>query len=161
MCKFAEPTYVNWTPECELAFTRIKHAMASRPILILPDLNQKFIVRTDASSKAIGAVLMQEKDNALRPIYYVSRKLLDRERNYPICEKEALAIVFAFHMFSRYLFGTKFTLQCDSKCLSVIKMNKTVNPRILRWSLAIQGFNFEWQHISGPQNRISDLLSRF
>ena len=161
LTKKSEPTYINWTPECEIAFTRIKHAMASQPILILPDLNEEFIVRTDASSKAIGAVLMQKKDNILRPIYYVSRKLLDRERNYPICEKEALAIVFAFHMFSRYLFWSKFKLQCDSKCLSVIKQNKTVNPRILRWSLAIQGFNFDWEHISGQNNRISDVLSRF
>ena len=161
LTKSSSPNTVLWTPDCENAFNRLKHAMATRPILILPDLNKEFVIRSDASSKSIGAVLLQEKDSILRPIAYVSRKLLDRERNYPICEKETLAIVFAFHSFAKYIFLNKFKLQCDAKCLTVIKKNKPLNARILRWSLAIQSYNFEIEHISGAENKISDILSRF
>ncbi|GFO13138.1 Pol polyprotein [Plakobranchus ocellatus] len=135
--------------------------MSSNPVLILPDLNKQFVVRSDASSKAIGAVLLQEKDGILRPISYVSRKLLDREQNYPICEKECLGVVFAVHKFARYLMMRKFLLQVDSKVLTVMKINKSLNPRLLRWSLALQGFAYDVEHIPGPQNRISDILSRF
>ncbi|GFO36666.1 polyprotein [Plakobranchus ocellatus] len=155
------PNTVNWTAECERAFNGLKQAMSSNPVLILPDLNKQFVVRSDASSKAIGAVLLQEKDGILRPISYVSRKLLDREQNYPICEKECLGVVFALHKFAGYLMMRKFLLQVDSKVLTVMKINKSLNPRLLRWSLALQGFAYDIEHIPGPQNRISDILSRF
>ena len=161
LTKGSYPNTVHWTTDCETAFNHLKQAMCSNPVLILPDLNQRFVVRSDASAKAIGAVLMQERDGILRPISYVSRKLLDREQNYPICEKESLGVVFALHKFARYLLMRQFTLQVDSKVLTVLKKNKSLNPRLLRWSLAIQGFNYDLQHIPGPQNRISDILSRF
>ena len=94
---------IVWNEDCEIAFEEIKHALASDPILAIPDLNKEFIVRADASSKTIGAVLLQKHNDILKPCYYISRKLLERECNYPIKEKECLAIVFALHHFSKYL----------------------------------------------------------
>ena len=161
LLKKENPNQIVWNEDCEIAFEEIKHALASDPILAIPDLNKEFIVRADASSKAIGAVLLQKHNDILKPCYYISRKLLERECNYPIIEKECLAIVFALHHFSKYLLMNSFIIQSDHKPLTFLKMNKTKNARLLRYALSLQPFAFKVEPIKGTENCISDILSRF
>jgi len=67
--------------------------LLSDPILIYPDFNKLFIVRTDASNKGIGRVLLQiGKDNLELPVTCVSRSLKPAERNYSITDLEGLAL---------------------------------------------------------------------
>ena len=49
-----------WTPECQTAFDSLKIALISSPILEFPITNLQFILDTDASDKAVGAVLSQK-----------------------------------------------------------------------------------------------------
>ena len=161
LLKKENPNQIVWNEDCEIAFEEIKHALASDPILAIPDLNKEFIVRVDASSKAIGAVLLQKHNDILKPCFYISRKLLERECNYPIIEKECLAIVFALHHFSKYLLMNSFIIQSDHKPLTFLKMNKTKNARLLRYALSLQPFAFKVEPIKGTENCISDILSRF
>ena len=63
LLKKENPNHVIWNADCEKAFREIKQAIASKPILAMPDLNKQFIVKADASSKAIGAVLLQRHND--------------------------------------------------------------------------------------------------
>ncbi|KAL5715919.1 hypothetical protein ACHQM5_017677 [Ranunculus cassubicifolius] len=49
----------KWSPAADEAFSNLKDAMCSTPILALPDYTKTFIVEADASGRGIGAVLMQ------------------------------------------------------------------------------------------------------
>ena len=53
---------------------KLKSYMAHTPILRLPDLNEPFILRTDASNVGLGAVLMQKFNDMNFPIAYASIK---------------------------------------------------------------------------------------
>ena len=161
LLKKKKPNQIIWNADCEKAFGEIKQPLASKPILAIPDLNKHFIVKADASSKAIGAVLLQKHNDILKPCYYVSRKLVQRECNYPIIEKECLAIVFALHQFSKYLLMSPFIVQSDHKPLTFLKMNKPKNARLLRYALPLQPFTFGIEPIKLTTNSISDILSRF
>ncbi|KAK3802285.1 hypothetical protein RRG08_029014 [Elysia crispata] len=64
-------------------------------VLQLPNFEKQFIVAVDASDTGLGAILMQEHEGEKRPVSYLSRKLLPREQNYSVVEKECLALVWA------------------------------------------------------------------
>ena len=64
------------TTECQGRFDTLKAKMASAPILVFPDWNKEFHVHVDASSTALGVVLVQPGEGDLdHPITYASRKL--------------------------------------------------------------------------------------
>ena len=86
-----EPTTVKWTRECEVAFKKLKELLCSGPVLRTPDFTQPFIVQTDASDRAVGAVLSQAREDGDQPVAFFSKKLLPREENYSTVEKECLA----------------------------------------------------------------------
>ncbi|GFS10461.1 Pol polyprotein [Elysia marginata] len=78
VCK-GQPNTVNWGDSQEKVYNSLKFAVTSKPVLQLPDIDKRFILRTDASGRGLGAALMQESDGMLFPIAYASKKLTDRE----------------------------------------------------------------------------------
>ncbi|MCG8432194.1 MAG: Ty3/Gypsy family RNase HI domain-containing protein, partial [Candidatus Omnitrophica bacterium] len=160
LTKKGKPDKVTWTEECEDALKKIQDVFSSEPVLKLPDLNKPFLVRTDASSHGIGAVLMQEHDGYIMPCLYASRKLLPREQNYAVIEKECLAIIFGVSTFSRYLLLSEFIIETDHKPLAYLKVSKAKNSRLMRWSLILQQYCFHIRPISGGINHQADVLSR-
>jgi hypothetical protein len=151
---------VEWEGVHEDAFVKLKQSLAQTPILKLPDLSKEFVLQTDASNVGIGAVLLQEHEGVKHPIAYASKKLLPRERNYSVGEREGLAIVWGVNKFHRYLYGQHFTLETDHRPLEYINTANSVNPRITRWCLALQPFRFTIKYIKGCDNVGADFLSR-
>ena len=151
---------ISWTPVCQKALEEIQKILSKAPVLLLPDFKHQFTVRTDASSFGIGGVLLQEVDNKLHPISFVSRKLLPRETRYSTIERECLAIVWVINKLSRYLWGKHFQLQTDHRPLTYLKSGRFRNARILRWALTLQEFQFSVLPIPGTGNVFADILSR-
>ena len=73
----------------------LKVAMATVPVLRLPDFEQQFVVTTDASDVAVGAILEHNFGSGLQPIVFTSRKLNATEICYSAYEREILGIVWA------------------------------------------------------------------
>ncbi len=149
-----------WTDSQEQAFLSLKQVLSNFPILRLPDLEKPFIVRTDASEVGIGAVLLQDQENEKFPVMYVSRKLLEREKNYSTIEKECLAIVWGVQKLNRYLYGRQFILETDHQPLIWMTKAKLANGRVMRWALALQPYRFLIRAVKGSENVGADLLSR-
>ena len=95
----------DWTPSCQAAFVRLKAALQEGPVLTLPDPLLPFVVHTDASGFAVGAVLMQDQGKGLQPIAFLSKKMLDAETRYPVHEQELLAVIQALGTWRHYLMG--------------------------------------------------------
>ncbi|XP_069835633.1 uncharacterized protein [Dendropsophus ebraccatus] len=155
------PQVISWTPDCEQALTALKQALASAPVLQSPDFNRQFIVQTDASAYGLGAVLSQvNAAGEEHPILYLSRKLLSREVAYATVEKECLAIVWALQKLQSYLYGRRFTVITDHNPLSWLHRVAGDNGKLLRWSLALQQYEFTIQHKKGSNHGNADGLSR-
>ena len=132
------------------------------PVLIRPDPDKPYIMETDASDFAIGAVLSQEIDNKLHPIAFYSATLTDTERNYAVADKELLAIIKAFKQWRHHLEGAKhkIVVQTDSANLRFFMEAKKLNQRHARWALELSRYNFEIVYRPGRKNGKADALSR-
>lgn len=151
---------IVWTEQHERAFSVLKQKLSSAPILQAPDLRKDFVLRTDASDKSIGAVLLQEDNGNLHPVSYASRTLSPRETKYSTVERECLALIWAVRKYHLFLCGRKFVLQTDHQPLQYIQTAKHLNSRVLRWSLFLQEYSFTVQYIKGSDNVGADFLSR-
>ena len=153
----------KWTEECQAAFEELKVAFTSAPVLLRPDPSKPFFLETDASDYALGAVLLQEGDGSvLHPVAYFSKKLLDRERNYNIYEKELMAIVKSLQHWRRYTEGALFPIvvRTDHKNLVYFTENRKISQRLARWAVDLTHFDFKIDYKPGHLNDAPDALSR-
>ncbi|CAG7825957.1 unnamed protein product [Allacma fusca] len=155
----------KWTEERLTCFDKLKNELAKETLLIYPNFDEPFFVYTDASSKAIAGVVMQNqkigKENVLLPIAFSSRILKSHERSYSIMELELLAIMYTFTKNYYMLRGFNIYLFTDNIAVTYMKRNDLLPNRVLKWQLYLENFNIEIRHIAGIDNNIADFLSRY
>ena len=160
LTKKGQPNKVIWGPSQAKAFKTLRDLLTSAPILRLPDLTRQFILRTDASDVGVGAVLLQRYEDGIFPVAYASKKLLAREQNYSVIERECLAIVFGVRKFQKYIYGTSFLIQTDHAPLAYLQKAKSASQRLMRWALFLQNYKYSVEAIKGSENVGADFLSR-
>jgi hypothetical protein len=152
----------HWDEPQRTAFNNLKALFTSYPILRNPDPTKRYILDTDASKYAIGAILSQDYPDGRHPVAYFSKSLLPAEKNYEIYDRELLAIIYALKAFRYLLLGAqeKFLIRSDHKNLTYFKSPNNISPRQARWQQTLDDYNFELIHFPGKSNTIADLLSR-
>ena len=134
--------------------------LTQEPVLQYPDFTKPFVLTTDASGFAKGAILSQGKIDQDKPIAFASSTLNQAEQNYCTIEKELTAIVWACRHFRRYLIGRTFTIVTDHKPLTWMFNVKDLSPRLLRWRLLLEEFHYTIEYKAGKKNVNADALSR-
>lgn len=149
----------EWSNECQNSFLKLKNALVTPPILQYPDFSSdnEFILQTDASGVALGAVLCN-KDKL--PVAYASRTLNKSELNYPTIEKELLAIVWAVRHFRPYLYGKQFKIMTDHKPLVYLFSINNPSSRLLKFRLTMEEYDYKIEYVKGVDNVAADALSR-
>ena len=148
----------HWETQHQESFDNIKKILVSANVLTYFDPDKETLVSVDASKEGLGAVLIQDS----RPVAFASRALSETEKRYAQIEKETLAVVFGCERFHDYLYGRKFQVESDHKPLEVI-VRKTLDkapPRIQRFLLKLQKYQFELKHVPGKNIPVADALSR-
>ncbi|CAJ0635170.1 10597_t:CDS:2, partial [Entrophospora sp. SA101] len=105
-------------------------------------------------------ILSQDQGKGEQPVAYESRKLSPAELNYPVHEKELLAIVHAIKLWRPYLEGQRFTVITDHASLEYIKSQTNLSRRQARWLEVLQATDFDVKYRPGKTNVVADALSR-
>ena len=153
----------EWTTECQKAFDTLKQRFATAPVLQMPDVAKPFVVESDASQWATGAVLRQRDANGdLHPCAYLSEGFTEAERNYEIYDRELLGIIRALKAWRHYLEGSghPVTILSDHKNLTYWRNPQRLNRRQARWALFLSQFDIQLVHTPGTAMVQSDALSR-
>jgi hypothetical protein len=151
----------NWTEKEQTSFDLLKFKLTNTPLLQYPDFSKPFVLTTDASGYAVGAILSQGKLGQDKAMTYASRTLNKAELYYATVEKELLAIVWACKHFRPYLLGLKFRIVTDHKGLTWIFNVKDPSSRLMRWKLLFEEYDYEIQYRPGQRNCNGDSLSRY
>lgn len=150
----------EWNFEQEDAFNVLRNKLISTPILQYPDFSKEFIVTTDASKYAIGAILSQGELGKDLPIAFASRTLNRAESNYNTTELELLAIIWAVGHFRPYIYGRKFVIVTDHRPLTWLFNCKDPSSKLVRWRLKLEEYDYEIRFKPGRVNSNVDCLSR-
>lgn len=134
-------TTFHWTQQCQESFETLKNSLMTPRILQYPDFTKTFIVMTDASDFACGAVLSQLHDQDDLPISFASRAFTKGERNKHIIEKELAAIHWAIMHFKPYLYGRKFIVRTDHRPLIYLFGMKNPSSKLVRMRLDLEEFH--------------------
>ncbi|KAF1336745.1 Pol protein, partial [Globisporangium splendens] len=155
---------VEWkrSKDRETAFEEVKRSLREAPVLALPNHDKPFHVVCDASDYAIGCALMQHDDEGHeRAVSYQSRQLRPAERNYPVHDKELLAMKYSLVKFRVYLLGEeRFAIYTDHASLRTAVKTPHLSQRMARWFSFFAEYNFIVHYKPGKTNILADALSR-
>lgn len=164
LTKTTVPFPATLPPAAVTAFQDLKAAMTSAPCLAIPSVgtDSDFVIYTDASTKAIGCVLLQPTPTGLQPVAYDSRKLKPEETRYPVHELELLAVIHALSVYRTYVEGCRhLTLCTDHASLRFFLSQPHHSGRQARWLDTIQPYAAKMDIVykRGDTNH-ADALSR-
>ena len=148
----------NWGPEHHAAFKQIKKEIVRAPILAYYNPKKEPTLQTDASSKGLGACLLQDQ----KPVYFVSKVYTVTQRGYVTIEIKSLAVVWVMETFHHFLYASHFILETDKKPLEAI-LSKSLNqatPMLQRILIRPFPYNFTMHYIPGVTIQLTDCLSR-
>ena len=151
----------GWSIEHIEAVKNLKEECKNLPSLRLPEKNDKLIIQTDASDLHWGAILKTDINEIFR---YTSGTFNQAQVNYPVHEKELLAIYKGIKMFSLFLLQKQFIVETDNSqvrsLISKISPNEPQYRRLHRWQAYLSYCNFKIIHIKGTNNFLAYFLSR-
>ena len=152
----------HWDAAHQSAFAAIKQSLLEAPVLALPNGDKPFTVVCDASDFAIGCALMQRDAAGVdRVISYQSRQLRPAERNYPVHDKELLAMKYALVKFRVHLLGgPPFVVYTDHASLRTATQSPHLSQRMARWLSFFAEYQFKVEYKPGKFNILADALSR-
>jgi len=162
----------EWGPaQCE-AQDKIITLITSSPVLVKPDPSRQFELEVDASQIGTGAILYQrdpptiradgtEKPGPRRPVGFHSQKFTTTEQNYPIYDREFLAIMRGLRCWTHLLKGTYIPVlvYTDHANLHYYRDPRKIGPRIAGYIPECEQYNILLEYKPGATNR-ADALSR-
>ena len=149
---------LKWDTGTELAFNATQTAIKDIQMLFFLTENDPVYLHTDASDHGIGAYLFQIVNGVERPIQFLSKSLNDVQKRWSTTEKECYAIFYSMKQFEHLIKDRFFVLRTDHA--NLIYINSSPSQKVMRWKLAIQGYDFKLQHIPGRLNVVADNMSR-
>ena len=90
-----------WNSEAHKAFEVLKAGLTSAPVLVFPSMREPFILYTDNSQHAMGAVLAQVQNGSERVFCYASKSFSKAQSRNSTTKRELLAIVNFTRHFKR------------------------------------------------------------
>lgn len=153
---------IPWTPQLEEAFQHCKDHLADATILVHPIANAPLGLFTDASSTHIGGCLQQRVGDQWQPRAFFSKKLKEKQSEWPAYYRELLAVYESVQHFRHILEVEHVTIFTDHKPLVyAFKQRREKLPPVQLNQLSfISQFTTDIQHISGRDNVVADALSR-
>ena len=163
--KEAEKKFPEWLPKHQLAFETIKAIVMSRECLTSinhENMGQnKIFMMMDTSDTVSGTVLSFGPTWELaHPVAYDSMTFKGPELNYPIHEKELLAIMCALRKWKVDLLGFNFLVYMDHKTLLKFDRQKDMSRWQLHWMEELLIYDCQFVYVKGEENTMVDALSR-
>ena len=162
--KDADHKFPKWTNMHQHSFNGIKKLVVSCDCLTTIDLplmpDYKIYVTTNASDLGSGAVLSFGKTwETARPVAFKSMTFKGAQLNYPVHEKEMLAIIRALMKWRVNLLGVPFLVYTDHKTLENFHIQHDLLWCQAHWMEFMSQYNAKIVYVKGEDNTVANALS--
>jgi len=151
----------EWTEAHDAAFLKLKTAMTSAPIcLCIPHWNEPIALISDSSRVGYEFIISNiDKQDVHRVIAYGGRQWNNHESQWSVSELELAGILYALESNSQYFIGRHFKIFTDHISNTWVQNFKHSQGKLYRWSLRLQSYSFDIEHVSGA-HMPADFLGR-
>ena len=157
-----------WTTEAKEAFETLKRTLLGKLGLFLINLDKGFVLRTDASDYALGALLEQvREDGSHVPVAFWSRDRAEgQRRTWTAREKKTYAIICALRKWSGHIGLQPIVVCTDHQSLQSWHKKHVDTPsgpaaRRARWHETLAKFDLSVVYVPGKDNTVADCLRRW
>jgi RNase H-like domain found in reverse transcriptase len=170
---------VGWDGSHTDAMQACKDALQHSVTLAHPSPSKRLCLYTDASNEFWSAIATQvppedldcpRSDQHHEPLAFLSGSFTGSMRRWAIIEKEAYAIVISCERLDWLLQRPDgFSLYTDHQNLLYVFNPYGRNPsvaahtaaKLIRWALRLSSYTYTIEHVPGPENVWSDMLTRW
>ncbi|KAL8441822.1 hypothetical protein Emed_007471 [Eimeria media] len=149
-----------WTEAHTTAVQQLKNRLVHYTLLQLPDPSKPYVLWTDASVHALGAVLLQDG----KPLGFLSKKMNPQQQRYSTDQQELLALLTALKKWEHLLRPGQVTAYTDHRTLQHIlnpKSSAMPSRMLMRWLSFLAEFpGLTVSYKPGKDNVVADALSR-
>jgi hypothetical protein len=108
-----------------------------------------------ASDTTLGSMLAQEDYNGVeRPIYYLSRMLVDAETRYNLIEKLCMCLYFACMKLKQYIKPIDVYVSSHYDIIKHMLSKPILHSRIGKWALALTEFSLTFKPLKAMKGQI-------
>uniref|UniRef100_A0A669AYP5 Gypsy retrotransposon integrase-like protein 1 n=1 Tax=Oreochromis niloticus TaxID=8128 RepID=A0A669AYP5_ORENI len=111
---------IQWTPEAEGAFTKLKLMLQTNVVLALPDYDKPFYLNVDGTQGHMKAVLTQSFGEKQRPLAFYSSKLDSVASGMPTCVQACAAAAEAVQKSADIVLGHTLTVRVPHAVTSIL-----------------------------------------
>jgi hypothetical protein len=152
----------NWNKKHQTAFDYLIDKISQQTSLNSPNQSKPFFVQSDASDVAgAGRVFQQDDQGHELLLACISRPFTTQERSLSIFKKEVTALLYTLKALDFYLKSAKkIMILIDAKSIIYLCLCRQSEGILLDFSLELSKLDAEIHHVPGPENVVSDVLSR-
>ena len=155
LLKIKKDSDFKWEQEQQEAFDSIKAYLTKPPMLLPPNMKKDMKLYIAASDSTIGSMLAQEDDNGVeRPIYYLSRILIDAETRYTMIEKLCLCLYFSCNKLKQYIKPVDVYVSSHFDIIKHMLSKPILHSRIGKWALALTEYSLTFVPLKAMKGQV-------
>ena len=143
----------EWSEECENASQQLKRYLATPPVLAKPVEGEPLFLYIVVSATALSGVLIREERGEQKPIFYISKTLLDVDSRNPLMKKLACAVVTSARKLRPY-FQSHTIIILTTFPLRTILHSPSQSGRLAKLAVELSEYDIEYRTKTNEKSQV-------
>jgi hypothetical protein len=129
-------------------------------VLVPSQQDMPFYIYLSVGDTSIASVVVQVYDGKEKLVFYINRRMLDRETRYHEIEKLCLCLFFTCTKLRHILLFAEIIIICKSDVIKHMLSAPVLKGRLRKWMFALSEFDIRYQPVKAVKGQaLADLIA--